>query len=1555
MLCPVRPSLVLLLSVTSLTYCYWLPWTSREVTDDGRDDEPRATNLQCDGPLTQIECRVRYTQRPYSETGAAVTCSLEDGLACFAAEDAGHCPDFETRYWCNYTGGLPIYHKDLSNGPRLFDSSMTPEEFCSSLDPDELGYNVIQPIGAEFGLTPAPPVLNYACSISISSGAYIDLYGSLCSSDPSRCRTGNSTWSIWLKINHTDNLGDVVFVSSGSPTATGVFVSQTGFSGFRYGATAGVSWLLYPRTAVPDGEWFHLAMTINYNNEKLSGYINGQPDQINIGPNFRRPSDTPDPDSSLLLGAQTDMTGQQSATASYSDLRLYEKLLDPVEIEQIHSCGTIVGNDKVMVWKIQPLESRNPNELRYQCTVRSIPPMYPAILNSAWRLYTPTDYGRVSITFLRNTPTEGTTVTQTPAVSPCFYQLELVIDKDKLSQRLDLEYLGTQEDGSGTPKFLACDVWNIYETLELHEDLSYSLTQWYSSTRSMEDDIGDNETIANINKVYEVRVCGHPIGIECRQRYTMKSWSFLVENEQLKNTTCDQNEGLICLHDNQCSQCPDFEVRFLCAGKRDNIEIQSLFVTEMSMLRLQAECSTSPGPYTISWGLYTLDTDNLTSLDASTSGVSIVEALDGAVYKSTLTLDYPPLGRYAYIVCNVTPGDSSSGLQPVYDSLKIDNAWRGKLVYFVYTPADYGSDVSVRCEAHNDMVHEMQWKWAPLKGTSGTHPLNPLEPYSRTGYMGGISRISVTNFQPEDNGKYICVINWLYEVALTLQGPTIVPTSPAPTTPQKTTTSAPTTITPSTIPVTTMVETTTMKQSTTSDSTTSTTSSPPTWQSTWQSTRQSTVQQSTSPSTTHQSTSPSTEQSTTQASDQSTRLSTTLPSTIEVQTEVVGVTQSWCSLPDVNSYQSAIDCSNASRLLIGDGMLSDDEKEELQDFLKLVGSLPSDVQLSFSETDAITELTLGVFVKLTDEDQKLPLKEEMDILADTEEALKLLAGTLLPQTCTQVKVTSSSANLCHASSLSTLDGYTYTHKVGINPNETGEHTASYEETLEFDLSKEDPDAAGEVKLVIMRKERAMQPADSIDLNHLDEEETHNKSWIELNSAFLTFSIYEDDIRKSVPVIFSLSHNTEVVNGSLQNNSVTVNTTREAVCVFWDTEETNPTTQWSPRGCGVVPAKSAKSFTQCSCNHSTNFAVLMQVKSYEISSADSVALTWITYIGCSTSMIMLVLTLTVFCYLGSMLRSDRIFIHTNLSIAILLAQILFIAGIDRTENRIVCKVVALSLHFSYLSVFGWMMVEGLHLYMKVVKVYGSENIKMYPYLLIGWGIPGIITLVSFGASTDGYGTGTSCWLDISSGLIWAFVAPALVVIAINMIVLLLVVRIIIKSAHLNKEKHYDHIKAGIKGAVVLLPILGLTWVFGLLAVNSATIVFQYLFTIFNSFQGLFIFLIHCVFNSEVKAALKRKREKRKLNNERNTMENSMTFVYSSKKSTDTQNSPNTSRRNMHRETTDTTSLSSGLSSRPGSGLSLFVVTPTHKHKNRPHSGNVAPMVITEADDEALLYL
>lgn len=61
-------------------------------------------------------------------------------------------------------------------------------------------------------------------------------------------------------------------------------------------------------------------------------------------------------------------------------------------------------------------------------------------------------------------------------------------------------------------------------------------------------------------------------------------------------------------------------------------------------------------------------------------------------------------------------------------------------------------------------------------------------------------------------------------------------------------------------------------------------------------------------------------------------------------------------------------------------------------------------------------------------------------------------------------------------------------------------------------------------------------------------------------------------------------------------------------------------------------------------------------------------------------------------------------------------------------------------------------------------------------------------------------------------------------------------------------------------VVLFPLLGLTWIFGILTVTDAGLVFQYLFTIFNSLQGLFIFLFHVVRSKEIRAALETKRQR-----------------------------------------------------------------------------------------------
>lgn len=49
------------------------------------------------------------------------------------------------------------------------------------------------------------------------------------------------------------------------------------------------------------------------------------------------------------------------------------------------------------------------------------------------------------------------------------------------------------------------------------------------------------------------------------------------------------------------------------------------------------------------------------------------------------------------------------------------------------------------------------------------------------------------------------------------------------------------------------------------------------------------------------------------------------------------------------------------------------------------------------------------------------------------------------------------------------------------------------------------------------------------------------------------------------------------------------------------------------------------------------------------------------------------------------------------------------------------------------------------------------------------------------------------------------------------------------------------------------LLGTTWTFALLAVGKATLIFQWLFCVFNSLQGFFIFYFYTVRNQDVRKA------------------------------------------------------------------------------------------------------
>ncbi|KAK7023661.1 hypothetical protein SK128_023384 [Halocaridina rubra] len=148
---------------------------------------------------------------------------------------------------------------------------------------------------------------------------------------------------------------------------------------------------------------------------------------------------------------------------------------------------------------------------------------------------------------------------------------------------------------------------------------------------------------------------------------------------------------------------------------------------------------------------------------------------------------------------------------------------------------------------------------------------------------------------------------------------------------------------------------------------------------------------------------------------------------------------------------------------------------------------------------------------------------------------------------------------------------------------------------------------------------------------------------------------------------------------------TVNVTNPG-CVFWD----YTTSSWSEEGCRVLRYNT--SHTVCECDHLTNFAVLMDVHATPLSYPHQLALSIITYVGCIISIICLLLATIVFhAFRG--LKSDRNTIHKNLCVCLLVAEIVFLAGVNHTDKPEVCGVVAGLLHYFFLAAFCWMFMEG----------------------------------------------------------------------------------------------------------------------------------------------------------------------------------------------------------------------------------------------------------------------
>ncbi|XP_071980265.1 adhesion G-protein coupled receptor G4 [Engystomops pustulosus] len=320
------------------------------------------------------------------------------------------------------------------------------------------------------------------------------------------------------------------------------------------------------------------------------------------------------------------------------------------------------------------------------------------------------------------------------------------------------------------------------------------------------------------------------------------------------------------------------------------------------------------------------------------------------------------------------------------------------------------------------------------------------------------------------------------------------------------------------------------------------------------------------------------------------------------------------------------------------------------------------------------------------------------------------------------------------------------------------------------------------------------------------------------------------------------------------------------CVFWDFAQNNYMGGWNESGCKKTSTNDK--YTSCSCNHLTHFGVLLDVSRTPVNPEDLHILSLLTYVGCGIASLFLGVALVTYGMFRQLRRDYPSKILMNLCFSLLLLNLLFLVNNWLSSFQIegLCISIAALLHYFLLSSFTWMALEAVHMYFAFVKVFNSYIHKYILKLCIaGWGIPllVVLTVLCIDVHFYGYmpnlektnGTGNGevlfCWIP-NTTVFYVSVVSYFGAVFLTNISMFVVVLLQIKSLKFSRVKDWKALFLhDIKSTLSLAFLLGLTWCFVFFAWGPVRTAFLYLFAIFNTLQGLFIFVFHCLIKENVR--------------------------------------------------------------------------------------------------------
>ncbi|XP_077900497.1 adhesion G-protein coupled receptor G7 isoform X3 [Ictidomys tridecemlineatus] len=339
------------------------------------------------------------------------------------------------------------------------------------------------------------------------------------------------------------------------------------------------------------------------------------------------------------------------------------------------------------------------------------------------------------------------------------------------------------------------------------------------------------------------------------------------------------------------------------------------------------------------------------------------------------------------------------------------------------------------------------------------------------------------------------------------------------------------------------------------------------------------------------------------------------------------------------------------------------------------------------------------------------------------------------------------------------------------------------------------------------------------------------------------------------------------------------------CVYWNFL----TKDWDTYGC--YKDKGTDGFLGCHCNHTTNFAVLMTFKK-DYKYPESLDI--LSNIGCALSITGLALTIIFQIVTRKVRKTSVTWVMVSLCTSMLIFNLIFVFGIENsnknlsrresdinidfgdnqmlTEDTIEtpnpsCTVIAAFLHYFLLATFTWSGLSASQLYFLLIRAMKPLPPHFIIFIsLIGWGTPAIVVAITVGIIYSQSGNNSHweldyrqeeiCWLAIpnnndfiKSPFLWSFLIPTIIILISNVVIFIVItIKVLWKNnQNLTSTKKVSSLKK-ILSTLSIAVVFGVTWIlayFMLINDDDIRIVFSYIFCLFNTTQGLQIFILYTV--------------------------------------------------------------------------------------------------------------